>query len=773
MNRLERISRREFMQRTGYAGGGLVLVLSSVSAGCGPTGDGTGPSADSFAPNVYVNLLDSGTVQIYCHRSEMGQGIRTCLTQIIADELEADWDRVELLQAIGDERYGDQNTDGSTSIRKQFDLLRSAGATAREMLVAAAATAWGVPVDECEARNHAVHHPASGNSADYGDLVAKLDRIEIPQNPAFKSPAEYRYIGKSVDLIDGRAMTTGSAIYGTDHRLPGMLYASIERCPVHGGRVESYDDRAARAVPGVVDVIRMPDPEAPLVFKPLGGVAVVATNTWAAERGRAALEISWDPGPNAGYESSKYKEELLTSCCNEGTLFLERGDANGAISAASKRLSVEYYAPHLAQSPMEPPAATAHVRADGRCEVWASTQHPVAARDTVAATLGFDSEDVIVNVTLLGGGFGRKSKADFVAEAAWLAKETGKPVSLFWTREDDLRHGYFHAVSAQHLEAGLDDDNAVSGWLHRSAFPSISSTFSSDARGPSAMELGLGMIDTPFAVPNMRLESGDATAHVRIGWLRSVCNIYHAFAVCGFADELAHLAGEDPRDFVAKLIGPPRRIDPADDGATYSNYGQGLDTHPIDTARHVAVLDKAAEMAGWGRSLPDGHGLGIAVHRSFLTYVAVAAEVGADASGRIRVHELWMAVDAGTVINPDRVRSQMEGAAIYGMSLALHGEITAKDGAIEQGNFDTYPVIRMNEAPAAIHVHIIDSDAPPGGVGEPGVPPVAPAIVNAWFAASGQRVRELPLRYAGSVQASSPTRRPSQASASSTRGVHG
>jgi len=349
----------------------------------------------------------------------------------------------------------------------------------------------------------------------------------------------------------------------------------------------------------------------------------------------------------------------------------------------------------------------------------------------------------------LGGGFGRKSKGDFAAEAAWLARETGRPIHVTWTREDDIRHGYYHSVSAQHLKAGMDENGKVTSWLHRTAFPSIGSTFSPDSTGPGGFELGLGLVDTPYAIPNMSLETGDAKAYIRIGWLRSVCNVYHAFAASSFVDELAHLAGEDPKDYLLALLGPARNIDPADDGAEYGNYGQSLETHPIDTGRIAAVLEKVAEMAGWGRELPDGHGLGIAVHRSFLTTVGTVAEVSVDDAGKLRVHELWMAIDAGQVINPDRVTAQMEGAGIFGMSLTMHGEITAKNGAVVQGNFDTYPVVRMNEAPTEINVHIMDVDAPPGGVGEPGVPPVAPAIVNAYFAASGNRVRELPLRKAG------------------------
>ncbi len=748
MRDVKKISRREFMKRTGQAGGGLVFALTFASA-CQPDETAVGPAAKAatyVAPNVYVNIRKDGIVEIICHRSEMGQGIRTSLPQVIADELEADWDKVEVIQAIGHEKYGDQNTDGSTSIRQHFDLLRNAGATAREMMVAAAASMWGVPASECKAREHAVHHAASGRSAGYGELVAVAANMPQPKNAAFKSREDYRYIGKPMDTIDGMAFTTGRAMYGIDTVVPDMLYASIERCPAFGGTVKSYDDTAARAVTGVVDVLRMPEPTAPALFNIQGGVAVIANNTWSAAEGRKALVIEWDRGANAEYQSETYKKNLIASASAPGTAVLTRGNADVNTDRVHEAI---YYAPHLSQAPMEPPAATARVNADGSCEVWACTQDPQTARDTVAATLGIDKEQVTVNVTLLGGGFGRKSKPDFIAEAAWLARETGKPVKVTWSREDDIRHGYLHSVSAQYFRAGIDADGNTKSWLQRTSFPTIMSTFVPDANHPGGFELDLGLLDGPWYVPNMRLETCDAKAHLRIGWLRSVCNIFHAFGACGFVDELAHVKGEDPKDHLLRMIGPARKIDPAQDGAKYTNYGQDLAIHPIDTGRLAAVTEKVAEMAGWGRELPKGRGLGIAVHRSFLSYVGAVAEVSVDNNGKLVVHEMWTCTDAGTVINPDRVQAQMEGATIFGMSLALHGEITAKDGGVVQGNFDTYPMTRMNEAPDAIHCHIMESDAPPGGVGEPGVPPVAPAIVNAYFAAAGKRLRELPLRNAG------------------------
>ena len=748
MSELRKISRREFMKRTGQAGGGLVFALTFASA-CEPGEVAVGPAAKataSVAPNVYVNIRNDGIVEIYCHRSEMGQGIRTSLPQVIADELEANWDKVEVIQAIGHEKYGDQNTDGSTSIRNHFDLLRNAGATARDMMIAAAAEVWAVPADECVAREHAVHHDASGKSASYGDLVETASDMAQPESATFKAREDYRYIGKPMDTIDGLAFTTGRAKYGTDTVLPDMLYASIERCPAFGGTVTSFDDTAARAVVGVVDVIRMPEPTSPPLFNIQGGIAVVASNSWSATQGREALEIQWDRGVNAGHESQAYKEDLIASASAPGTAVLTRGDADAETHSQHEAV---YYTPYLAQAPMEPPAATAIVNEDGSCEVWAATQDPQTARATVAETLGIEKEQVTMNVTLLGGGFGRKSKPDFVAEAAWLAREAGRPVMVAWSREDDIRHGYFHSVSAQYFRAGMDADGTTQSWLQRSSFPSIASTFAPGVTGPSGFELDLGLLDAPWDVPNMRIETCDAKAHLRIGWLRSVCNVFHAFGACSFVDELAYAKGMDPKEHLLEMIGPAREIDPANDEAKYGNYGHDLAKHPVATGRLCAVAEKVADMAGWGRELPEGHGLGIAVHRSFLSYVAAVAEVSVDEQGKLLVHELWIVIDAGTVINPDRVHSQLEGAGIFAMSLALHGELTTVDGGVVEGNFDTYPMIRMSEAPAEIHSHIMESDAPPGGVGEPGVPPVAPAIVNAYFAASGKRVRELPLRNAG------------------------
>ncbi len=420
------------------------------------------------------------------------------------------------------------------------------------------------------------------------------------------------------------------------------------------------------------------------------------------------------------------------------------GDVDKGFAGAAKTLEAEYYVPLLAHASMEPEVAVADYR-NGKCTLWAPVQNPQAVQDTVAAALGIDKKDVICNVTLLGGGFGRKSKPDFCAEAAILSKQLNKPVKVVWSREDDIRFDYYHSVDAMYMKAGLDAKGKPVAWLQRSVFPSIDSTFALDVKYGGAGELGMGFTDTPYAIANLRAENGEAVNHVRIGWMRSVANIYHAFAVCSFADECAHAAGRDPKDYLLDLIGPPRIVDLKAQGVDYPNMGP-IETYPVDTARLRKVIEMVAEKSGWGkRTLPKGHALGIAAHRSFLSYIATVVEVAITPDGKLSIPRVDTAVDVGMIVSPDRVRSQFEGAAVFGASLALMGEITATAGKIDQSNFHNYPVARMNEAPFETHVYIVDSDAPPAGVGEPGVPPFAPALCNAIFAATGKRIRDLPI----------------------------
>lgn len=743
------LERREFVQLLGT--GSLVLAVSL--GGCRRLSDALRgaprTATTSVTPAAYLRLDDTGTVTVICHRSEMGQGIRTSVAMIVADELEADWDRVRVEQALGDEEtYGSQNTDGSRSIRDFYSALREAGATGRALLEAAAAKRWNVPAGEVAAQQHVVVHRPSGRKLGYGELVAIARDLPVPEKSALrlKTPEQFRYIGKEMPIVDMAGMITGAAQYGMDLRRDGMLVAVIARPPVYGGVVKSVDSSAAEKVPGVERVVRLAGTPPPSGFMPLGGVAVLARNTWAAIQGRQQLKIDWDHGPYATYDSTVFRTDLERSVRRPGKVVRTQGNAARALGRASKRLQADYYVPHLGHAQMEPLAALATFE-NGKCDIWAPTQHPQAARDTVALALKIPVEDVQVHVTLLGGGFGRKSKPDFIVEAALLARQAGKPVKVVWTREDDIQHDYFHTVAAQHLEGGLDADGQVTAWLHRTALPSIQATFVPGTVYAGDGELGQGVTDLPFALPNLRCENGPATAPARIGWYRSVINIPHAFAIGSFADELAHAAGKDPMRFLLQLLGPDRIIDMTQAGLVAKpwNYDRSFEDYPIDTARYRRVLELAAEKSGWGQPLGKGRGRGIAVHRSFLSYVATVIQVEVKSDGTVTIPRADVAIDAGIIVNPDRVRAQMEGATIMGIGNTLYGEITFKEGRPVQSNYTDYQVARIDDAPRELNVYIVPSKELPGGVGEPGVPPVAPALANAIFAATGRRIRNLPV----------------------------
>ncbi|MEM6849648.1 MAG: molybdopterin cofactor-binding domain-containing protein, partial [Pseudomonadota bacterium] len=686
-------------------------------------------------PGMWIAIEEDGTVKITCHRSEMGQQVWTSMAQIVADELEADWDTVQIVQAEGHERYGDQNTDGSRSVRYNFHRLRTAGAAMRMMLTDAAALYWEVEAADCTAEPGLIRNNETGETLSYGNLAELAAKLPVPAEDSIKlkDPEDWRFIGQEVPSLTIPMITRGEGQFGIDVDVPDMVYAVIARPPQVFGRTGSVDDAAALEVPGVLQTVRLPDPKPPALFQPMGGVAVIAKDTWAAIQGRNALKLGWRDGPNAAYDSESYSEALKETSRRKGTVRRSRGNVSAGMKAAAQTVSAEYYAPHLTQSPMEPPSGTARWTND-TLECWGCVQDPQETRNVLSQVLGVDKEKITVKPTWLGGAFGRKSKPDFMIEAALLAKEVGKPVKVTWTREDDVRHGFYHAVSAQRLEAGLDDSGRCTSYLHRTTFPSISSTFANGVTSPSAGELGLGATDVPFSAANLQVESGEANGHVRTGWLRSVCNVFHAFAVQSFAGEMAAAAGRDQKDYLLELIGEDRVIDPTAEGAEYGNYGGSAEEYPIETARLKAVAEKAADMANWGRELPDRHGLGIAVHRSFLAYVATVVEVKVSPEGDLTIPGVWLAVDAGTVINPRHVRAQMEGGTIYGLSNALYGEITAKNGAIVQDNFPSWRLMKMAEAPRNFEVEIIRSDKPPAGVGEPGTPPAAPALANAIFA---------------------------------------
>ena len=748
------VSRRRFLQGVSTLGA-FVLAAgfpSAVRAADPPKYGADGmPNGWVDDPLVFVAIGDDGIVSIVCHRSEMGQGVRTGMPMIVADELEADWKRVRVVQAIGDEkRFGNQDTDGSRSTRHFFEPMRRCGAAMRAMLEAAAAAQWGVAVSEVEAKNHEVVHKASGKRAGYGSLARSAAGQPVPPRDAvrLKDPSQFRYIGKGqLKLVDGRDIVTGRAQYGIDTRFDGMLYAVVAHPPVYGGKLSSVDSSEALKVPGVVRVVEIESTPGPAEFNPLGGVGVIANNTWAAIQGRKALKLTWDDGPNATYDSVAFKATLEEAARKPGKVVRDEGNFDAAAAAAAKRITAEYYIPHLAHAPMEPPAATVRI-SGGKCEVWACVQSPQATRDRVAKRLGMSADDVTVNVTLLGGGFGRKSKPDFAVEAAILSKAMdGKPVKVTWTREDDLQHTYFHTVSVEHLEAGVDAQGKPVAWLHRSVAPTIFSTFVAGAKQEAALELGMGVINVPFAIPNIRIENPEAEAHTRIGWFRSVSNIPHAFAVQSFVAELAAAAGRDQKDFLLEVIGPPRVVSPEALKDSW-NHGESPERYPVDTGRLRRVVETAAKEAGWGRRLPKGRGLGIAAHYSFVSYVAAVVEVAVDKQGVVTIPRVDIAVDCGATVNPERVRAQMQGACVMGISVATLGEMSFKAGRAEQDNFHTYQITRMSGAPRDIRVHVLPGDysKPMGGVGEPGVPPVPPALCNAIFAATGKRIRSLPIR---------------------------
>ena len=751
------IARRSFLAGLGIGVGGLGLgFFASESHAAEPEAGPPKPPptssqqvesmAPGLNPNVFVHVGLDGAVTIVCQRSEMGQGIRSTLPVLIADELGADMARVKIVQGDGDPIYGDQNTDGSNSIRGIYEDMRRAGATPRTMLIAAAAGRWKVDPKSCTARDHQVIHEKSGRSLGFGELVADAALLKVPEpfEVVLRPREELRTVAGTLPLIDGPAYVTGTAIFGADVRLPGMLTAVIARPPVVGGKVVRYEASRALAVPGVRQVLELPAAVHPWEFKPLGGVAVLADTTWAAMRGRAALEISWDHGDNASHDSESYRRQLQAALNESGAPLRKLGDADAALASAARVIEAEYYVPHLAHVSMEPPVAVARIEGE-RCEVWAPTQDPQTARTDVAKALEISEDNVTMHVTFLGGGFGRKSKPDFIVEAALLAKAAGVPVRVQWTREDDIRHDYFNTVSAQRLSAGLDAQGKLVAWRHRTAFPPIASLFKEIDR-PELDDLQQGVLDLAIAAPNVSAEACEARAHVRVGWLRSVYNIFHAFSVGCFIDEIAQARGEDPRATWLDVLGPPRYMTIKELGVEdLKNYGQPLEKHPVDAGRLRHVIERVTALSGWDTRKQDGRALGLAAHRSFLSYAAVVASVKLGPGDRLVVDEVWLVIDAGIVVNTDRVRSQMEGAVIFGMSLALHSAITLKGGAVEQSNFHDYRVTRIGEAPREIHVEIVESDRPPGGVGEPGVPPVAPAIANALFALTGKRVRELPL----------------------------
>ena len=736
-----KLDRRSFMRATGLASAGLVFgVYGCKSHGAEEPAGGSSSGGEQPPPkpeaayselSMFVSVGDDGTAQITVHRSEMGQGIRTALAMLVAEELCVRMQDVRVVQADGDPKYGDQNTDGSKSVQLNFDALRIAGAKAREMLVAAAAARLQVDADSLSAADSAVVHAASGRRLSYAELVSDAAKLTPPEHPKLRETGSFQIIGKSQQGVDNLPIVTGQAVFGIDVTVPGMLHASIERCPYVGGEVESYDDKATLAVAGVRKVVKLDAAESALLVQ--NGVAVIADTTYAAQKGRSALQVQWKGGDRA--ENTDEYRAQLAAAIKQADMPAKRvvGDVGKAERAAKATFEAEYRGPHLVHAPMEPPVAVADVR-DGTAVIWGPIQDPQRAGKAVADALKLEPSKVTVHVTFLGGGFGRKSQPDFVIEAAKLSSAVGAPVKLTWTREDEVRHGFYRPENRQLLRASLNAKGEVTGILGRSLFPSLMKVFTGSAREHIGVELDMGWNNWPFDVPNMRAEAAGVDTSLRVGWWRSVCHTFHAFALCSFVDELADRAGAERIAYYKKLLGPARTVDAG--------------SEPIDTARLSAVVDKVAGMGLWGRTLPKGEGLGFAAHYSFRSYVACVIHVAVDDKKAVTIKAVDYAVDCGLPVNPDGIEAQFEGGLVFGLSAALYGELTVKEGVVQERNFNNYKMLRINRMPK-VNIAIIPSDKIPQGVGEPPVPPVAPALTNAIFAASGERIRELPIRRAG------------------------
>ena len=746
---------RRFILKGMVGAGTLVLGTSLLPDGAQAnwkTGASKMPGGTVNDPHVFVAMHPSGDVTIIANRTEMGTGIKTSLPMVVADEMGADWSRVHIKQAPGDNKtYGNEDTDGSRSVRHFVQPMRQCGAAMRMMLEQAAAKRWGVDVSKVHAEVHRVVNRVNGQSLGYGDLATAAMALPTPPQESLrlKDPSEFRYIGKGkIQIADLYDITVGKAVYGIDLKMPGMKYAVIARPPVVGGKVVSVDASEALKVPGVEKVLKVRGWEWPLKFRPLGGVAVIARNTGAAIKGREKLKIVWDHGPNASYDSDAFRKQMEESASKPGKVVRNQGDADAALKSAAKVVSATYYIPHLAHASMEPPAATVHV-ADGKCVVYGPLQYPGDCRGDVAKVLGLPVDHVTINPTLLGGAFGRKCNWDFVLEAALLSRDIGAPVKVTWTREDDIQHDSYHTVSVERIDAGIDAKGKVIAWRHRSVAPTLMSTFHGDAEHESAIELGMGFVDNPFDIANLRCENPACKSHARIGWFRSVSNIPHAFAVQSMVGEIAAALGRDQRDMLLELIGPDRIMDPSKFAGVTDlwNYGDPTSTYPFETGRLRHVTEVATRAIGWGKTLPEGQGLGVAAHRAFLSYVATAVHVAVDEHGNLSIPRVDTAIDCGFYINPERIRSQVEGAAVMGTALAKNSQITFKNGRVQQSNFNNFVLARINESPIDVHVHIIPAswDIPSSGVGEPPLAPFAPALCNAIFAATGKRIRDLPI----------------------------
>lgn len=735
------VTRRVFLKSSAATSGSLVLAFY-LPHSFSHTQQG-GSSDRPFAPNAWLEISTDGTVKIWCGHSEMGQGVRTSLPMMVAEELCCDWRHVEVMQADLDPKYGDQLTGGSGSVRGSYDNLRKAGAAAREMLLSAAASKWEVQRIECRGENGFVIHAPTKRKLAFDQLLPAASALQPPADPPLKKPSDFTLIGKPTRRTDSPDKVTGAAKFGLDTRISGMLFASVERSPVYGGTPRRFNASEVKSAPHVRAVFELKSAHLTHQFGETSGpgsrnyscagVAVVADSTWAAMQARKLLEVEWNEPPSSSESTASLREKMHGLASQPGTVIRNDGDFDKAHAVADKRIEAVYEVPFLAHAAMEPVNCTAHVRGDS-CELWAPTQIPAAAAASVASALGIPPENVKVHVTFIGGGFGRRLIQDYAVEAALISREAGAPVKVVWSREDDIRHDFYRPPAIHSLRAGLDAKGNLISWKHHAASPSIGTFY--NGTGISAQAAAaVDSLDFPaFSVPNLRLEYSIAETGIPVGYWRSVDDSGNQFVRSGFFDEAAHAAGRDPVEFLLAALGPARKID--------LGHGNGI----IDVGRRRAVVELAAEKSGWNSALPPGKGRGLGVMYGWGSYVAQIAEVTCDTKrGAVRVDRVVCAVDCGICVNPLGLAAQMQSAINFGLAQTLKSEITVSRGRVDQSNFNDYEVLRMSEAPPVIDVHIVPSAERPGGVGEVGVPPIAPAVCNAIFAASGKRIRRLPI----------------------------